>query len=73
MTRPDKDQEIHQDKVTDSLKANCPEPDKIREKSVRGSGFTYDEEKERIDISVPADESKDDGIEKPDLGKPNTA
>lgn len=41
-------------------------------KSVRGSGFTYDEGKERTDQSIPIVDSDTSDINKlPDLGKLN--
>jgi hypothetical protein len=44
----------------------------IKGKTVRGSGFTYTENEQRTDLSIPA-EKADDGeiVELPDLGKKN--
>ena len=43
-----------------------------QEKTVRGSGFTYSEKKERTDKSIPISEVKEDEVvELPDLGKKN--
>lgn len=41
-------------------------------KKVRGSGFTYDEDKGRTDQSIPLNDSNTADVTKlPDLGKPN--
>lgn len=41
-------------------------------KKVRGSGFTYDEDKGRTDQSIPLDDSNTADVSKlPDLGKRN--
>lgn len=43
-----------------------------KEKTVRGSGFTYTEKKERTDKSIPISEVNDEEIvQLPDLGKKN--
>jgi hypothetical protein len=42
-------------------------------KSVRGSGFTYDEEKHHTDESIPLDQVDEEAeiVKLPDLGLPN--
>lgn len=41
-------------------------------KTIRGSGFTYTEEKERTDRSIPLkDADREDIVKLPDLGKKN--
>jgi hypothetical protein len=46
--------------------------DKKSDKMVRGSGFTYDEEKGRTDKSIPESQSDDDEkVKLPDLGQKN--
>jgi hypothetical protein len=60
--------------------SNEPKPDaKLKEETpgesttVRGSGFTYDEDQHRTDESVPKEKSDPDPIiELPDLGDPGT-
>jgi hypothetical protein len=43
-----------------------------RQKTVRGSGFTYDEDKGRTDQSIPLSDSETAELNKlPDLGKRN--
>ena len=48
-------------------------PDKEKSSdTVRGSGFTYDEDENHTDESIPLDQAKEQEIvELPDLGKPN--
>jgi hypothetical protein len=42
------------------------------EKTVRGSGFTYDENKDNTDKSVPIEQAEQDEIiELPNLGEPD--
>ncbi|HEX8608353.1 MAG TPA: hypothetical protein VF679_06925 [Pedobacter sp.] len=42
-------------------------------KTVRGSGFTYDEEKNHTDESIPLDQVEEEAeiVKLPDLGMPN--
>jgi hypothetical protein len=50
-----------------------PEETPLKEPTVRGSGFTYDEDQHRTDESVPIEKSDDEPIiELPDLGDPGT-
>ena len=47
-------------------------PGSKRQKTVRGSGFTYDEDKGRTDQSIPLSDSETaELIKLPDLGKRN--
>jgi hypothetical protein len=50
---------------------NPVQTDAQKENTVRGSGFTYDEDQAKTDVSKPLDEAGSEEIVKlPDLGKP---
>lgn len=56
----------HSDKVTK------PDAERTNAETVRGSGFSYDEEKKHTDESIPLEKAEaEDIVELPDLGKPN--
>ena len=54
------------------LPGNLDIRERRQRKSVRGSGFTYDEDLEQTDHSIPVtDEESPDIVKLPDLGRPN--
>jgi len=62
---------MHKERKTDPAdNENHDSPNE--EKTVRGSGFTYDEHEQHTDQSVPLKKAKTKHVVKlPDLGKPN--
>jgi hypothetical protein len=64
MNRANKDQR--------KLESTTPVPGNLQTKTVRGSGFTYTEDRQPTDKSVPLENAdQKDIVQLPDLGKKN--